>query len=189
MRRVSERDPAALEVIYDRYGHVVYSTFQRITGNRSAAEDLVQELFLRIWNRACEFDAGKGSVTVWILSVTRNMAIDYLRSAQAHFQLRLKPVDALEFARKQPSSANYESVLANSSFLGHGLHSLDGRQRQVLQLAYFEGFSQSEIAAQMNVPLGTVKSWMRAGIRCLRTVMESDARDVRTRRAVLPLAS
>ncbi len=91
-----KRDAAALSALYDRYGHIVYSLFLRITRDESTAEDLVQELFLRLWNHAHDFDEAKGSAGVWILSIARNMAIDHLRSAGARFATRLRPIEQAE---------------------------------------------------------------------------------------------
>src|SRR5690348_17180663 len=93
------RDPNALARLYDRYGQIVYSLFLRITRDQTAAEDLVQELFMRVWNRARDFDASRGSLGVWMLSIARNMAIDHLRSADARFASRLRP---LEHAERTP---------------------------------------------------------------------------------------
>ena len=156
MRSMSQRDPKALEGIYDRYARVVFSLFVRITRDQSVAEDLVQELFLRIWNRSREFDASKGSVAVWILSITRNMAIDYVRSAQAQFSVRVQPIDGMKY-RALDQLADCELNLHNRRQVAKALVELTSHQRLVIELAYYEGFSQSEIARRLNVPLGTVK--------------------------------
>ncbi|HMJ62283.1 MAG TPA: sigma-70 family RNA polymerase sigma factor, partial [Bryobacteraceae bacterium] len=93
VEKLRNGDPDGLAAVYDRYGKIAYSVFVRITHDQSAAEDLVQELFLRLWNRRREFDATRGALGAWLLSIARNMAIDYVRSAQAKFQSRLRPID------------------------------------------------------------------------------------------------
>src|SRR5438270_21975 len=101
IERLRNRDPEGLEAAYDRYSAVVYSLFLRITRDQSVAEDLVQELFLRVWNQASTFDPSRGALGVWILSIARNMGIDYVRSAQARFSARLDPMEhALKVERK-----------------------------------------------------------------------------------------
>jgi RNA polymerase sigma-70 factor (ECF subfamily) len=165
------RDPKALAAIYDRYGKLAYSLFLRITRDRSAAEDLVQELFIRVWNRVREFDASKGSLGVWILAIARNMAIDHIRSADVKFAARLRPldhVDPLRFARAgsaSESAVDYAKAVTASH--------LNDNERKVLELAYFEGLSQSEIAARINQPLGTVKTWTRSAFDRLRAALRT----------------
>ncbi len=173
IQKLHARDASAIAVVYDRYGHLAYSLFVRVTRDQSIAEDLVQELFLRVWNKARDFDPDKGTLGVWILSIARNMAIDHVRSAHARFQNRLRPIDqtdqrAFSYKPKEP-----ESLLDNVKAVRQAFSELSGNQRRVLELAYFEGFSQSEIAAKLQEPLGTVKSWMRSGMGRLRTAVKA----------------
>src|SRR6185312_10103209 len=90
--RLRTRDPEALEAAYDRYSALVYSVFLRITRDQSVSEDLVQDLFIRVWTHVHSFDPSKGGLGVWITSIARNMAIDYVRSAYARFSTRLTPM-------------------------------------------------------------------------------------------------
>ena len=166
IERLRGRDPKALAAAYERYGKSVYSLFLRITHNQSTAEDLAQELFLRIWNRAREFDAGKGSLGVWILAIARNMAIDHVRSADAKFTARLRPLDAINPLRFADAANSSETTLDCSRVIKESR--LNENERTVLELAYFEGLSQSEIASRINQPLGTVKSWTRSALDRLR---------------------
>lgn len=172
IERLRKREPEALAKAYDRYGLLAYSLFVRIVKDESVAEDLVQELFLRVWNRAREFDAAKGTLGVWILSIARNMAIDHVRSAQARFQHRIRPIEptdqlAFSYKPKEP-----ESVIDNAKAIKEAFSTLNANQKKVLELAYFEGFSQAEIAAQLQEPLGTVKSWMRSALGKLRSALK-----------------
>lgn len=173
--RLQRRDPDALAAVYDRYSSMAFGIFLRITHDQAVAEDLLQELFLRVWNRVRDFDASKGSLGVWILSIARNMGIDHLRSAQARFGSKLRPiehVDPLAFSR---SGVDAEAILDSRRAVKTAMSSLNDKERTVLELAYFEGCSQSEIAKRLNEPLGTVKTWMRAGLTRLRGVMRLEA--------------
>lgn len=169
---LQRRDPESLAVVYDRYGQVVYSLFLRITRDPSVAEDLVQELFIRVWNNARYFDAAKGSFGVWILSIARNMAIDHVRSAQSRFTTRLRPLEDAERMLGGADAETQESILDQIRTIGAAFSYLNFNQKRVLELAYYEGFSQTEIAAKLNEPLGTVKSWMRSGLVRLRTAVK-----------------
>ncbi len=169
-----KRDPKALAIAYDRYGQTVYSLFLRITRDETAAEDLVQDLFMRVWSRARDFDTNKGSLGVWILSIARNMAIDHIRSAQARFSLRLRPLEHAD-QRQATARGGPESAIDQARFVKEAFSQLSFNQKRVLELAYFEGMSQSEIANSLNEPLGTVKSWMRSALGRLRTTIKGSA--------------
>jgi RNA polymerase sigma-70 factor (ECF subfamily) len=171
--RLVARDPDAIAAAYDRYGKIAYSIFLRVTRDHPAAEDLVQELFMRLWNRARDFDAAKGSLGIWVLSIARNMAIDHVRSAQARFQTRLRSLEQTDPLLFSYKSQEPEFVLDNVKSVQGALSELNDNQRRVLEMAYFEGFSQSEIASKLNQPLGTVKSWMRSALARLRTTIKA----------------
>jgi RNA polymerase sigma-70 factor, ECF subfamily len=170
-----ERNPNALEAVYDRYASIAYSLFLRTTREQTTAEDLVQELFLRVWNRARDFDATKGSLGVWIVSIARNMAIDHLRSASTRFASRLRPLEQAEQTKLSTRSNDSESFKDQVRSVRAAFEQLTLDQKRVLELAYFEGFSQSEIARRLNEPLGTVKTWMRSALARLRTAMKGSA--------------
>ncbi len=172
IEKLRARDADAIAIAYDRYGRTAYSLFVRVTRDQSAAEDLVQELFLRVWNKGREFNPDKGTLGVWILSIARNIAIDHVRSAQARFQTKLRPIeqtDQLSFSYKPKEP---ESIIDSARAVKMAFSELTSNQRRVLEMAYFEGFSQSEIAAQLQEPLGTVKSWMRSALGRLRTAVK-----------------
>ena len=167
------RDPEAIATLYDRFAPIVYSLFLRITRDRSVAEDLVQELFIRVWNRAQEFNPDRGSLAVWILSIARHMGIDYVRSAHARFTHRLQPMEtATDVAHV---SNGPESIIDQGRAVEAAFARLNERQKQVLELAYFEGFSQTEIADRLHEPLGTVKSWTRSALINLRSAIKGGA--------------
>lgn len=173
--QLRNRDPEALAALYDGYGQIVYSLFARITRDDAAAEDLVQELFMRVWNHAREFDSTKGSVGVWILSIARNMAIDHVRSAQARFGTRLRPLEVAERAQMGSKGRAPEKIIDEARAIKAAFSQLSFNQQRVLELAYYQGFSQSEIAERLNEPLGTVKSWMRSALLRLRMAIKESA--------------
>lgn len=179
MVRLTNRDPEALAAIYDRYARAVYSLFLRITHDRPTAEDLVQELFLRLWNQARQFNPQKGIPEVWILSVARNMALDHVRAGPAKFRARLPWSEEIEQLTRCSSFVEPESILARSERIAVAMSSFDPREKEVLELAYFEGYSQSEIANLLQQPLGTVKSWMRSALSRLRLALDPVSASIR----------
>lgn len=171
--QLQSRDPNAVAAIYDRYASLVYSLFLRITHDHAIAEDLVQELFIRIWNRARDFDPQRGSLGIWIVSIARNMGIDHLRSGQARFAHRLQPIDAVHTLVEQ--QRDREAVIDESRAVRAAFALLSERQKLLVELAYFEGLSQTEIASRLGEPLGTVKSWMRSALQSLRASIKGSA--------------
>jgi RNA polymerase sigma-70 factor (ECF subfamily) len=168
-RRLKNREPRAMADLYDRYGRVVYALIFRIVRNTGTAEDLVQETFLRVWNRVHGFDADKGALGAWVTTVARNRAIDYLRSVEGRQNQTPLELERLE----QPSLfADFESQILNLDrvkVLKQAFGKLSPNQKLVLELAYYEGLSQSEMAERMKQPLGTVKTWVRTALKALRT--------------------
>ena len=172
INKLKQRDPSGLAAAYDRYGVIAYSVMLRITRDAGVAEDLSQELFLRVWNRSQDFDATRGSLPVWVLAIARNLAIDYVRSSHSRFSARTRPLTQTDHASISYKSHEVESLLDNSKAVKEAFTSLNSNQQRVLEMAYFEGFSQSEIALRLEEPLGTVKSWMRSALTRLRTAMQ-----------------
>src|SRR5829696_3228995 len=160
VQRLQRRDPQALADLYDRYGRLTYALILRIVKDTGTAEDLVQETFLRVWNRVQGFDAERGAIGPWLLAVARNRAIDYLRSAGGRER------NALEFEETDHPAlyTDMEPGLLLSDSARHvkaAMERLPSNHRQVIELAYFEGLSQTEMAERMGQPLGTVKTWVR----------------------------
>jgi RNA polymerase sigma-70 factor (ECF subfamily) len=170
IERLRKRDGPALALAYDRYGRVAYSLLVRITRDPALAEDLLQEVFCRIWTRARLFDPGRGSLEVWILSIARNLAVDYIRSSAGRFTRSVRPIEDCNFLYSTSGSGAYNFEIARL-LVRAALSKLTFNQRRALELAYFEGLSQAEIAARLHQPLGTVKSWMRSGLSSMRTAI------------------
>jgi RNA polymerase sigma-70 factor (ECF subfamily) len=167
-RRLKARDPHAMSDLYNRYGRVAYSLIYRIVRNGAAAEDLVQETFLRVWNRVQSFDPEKGALGPWVLTVARNRAIDYLRSIDGRMSAGALELDRLENPALFSNLTDSALSLDRTRKLKGAFEKLNPNQRMVIELAYFEGLSQTEMAEQMKQPLGTVKTWVRSALKTLR---------------------
>ena len=173
MARVVARDPHALRALYDRHSGMVYGLSLRILRQASEAEDLVQDVFLHLWRQASRFDAERGVFLGWLVSLTRNRAIDRLRAGRT----RDKKTDAYEAERQSdvappaadPNEAAYVAELREA--VNAALGTLPEPQRAALELAYFGGFSHSEIAEQLDTPLGTIKARIRQGMMKLRDAL------------------
>jgi RNA polymerase sigma-70 factor, ECF subfamily len=166
--RLKRREQAAMGDLYDRYGRIAYALIYRIVKDNGIAEDLMQETFLRVWNRAAAFDSSKGALGAWVLTVARNRAIDYVRSVQGRMRDSVYELDASD---NPVLFTSIESDILNSDRarrLKHAFQTLNENQRQVIELAYYEGLSQTEMAEKMKQPLGTVKTWCRTALLKLR---------------------
>jgi RNA polymerase sigma-70 factor (ECF subfamily) len=154
--------------LYDRYGRLAYSMILRVVRNSAVAEDLVQETFLRVWNRAQSFDPQRGALGPWILTVARNRAIDYLRSVDGRMSSGALDLDRLEHPGLFCDFEDSALSIDRTRRLKAAFEKLNPHQRMVIELAYYEGLSQSEMADRMKQPLGTVKTWVRSALKALR---------------------
>ena len=169
MPLLAEKDVEAFEVFYDRHGGAAFSLAYRIVGDRSSAEDVTQEAFLSIWRSGARFDRARGSVRAWTLGIVRNRAIDALRRQSGKApKLTFDDEAALE-QRPSPDLTDEQALDRDSARQLRGaLGELPSEQSKVIELAYFGGFSHSEIAEMLSMPLGTVKGRMRLGIEKIR---------------------
>jgi RNA polymerase sigma-70 factor (ECF subfamily) len=166
--RLRRRDAQAMAQFYDQYGRAVYSLIYRIVQDTGVAEDLTQETFLRVWNQAGAFDPERGSAAAWILTVARNRAIDWKRSAAGKAARSLWDVYDDE---RRGQFADFEKQLITADQaqrVRRAMDKLTDQQRAVIELAYFEGLTQSEMAERTGQPLGTIKTWVRAALGVLR---------------------
>ncbi len=174
-RLVGAKDVAAFELFYDRHATAAYSLAYRIVGDAAAAEDVTQEAFLSIWRSRSGYDATRGSVRGWLLGIVRNRAIDALRRRAAAPRLAFEgEVEALAGASSGEGTEALALQRETASELRAAIGSLPGEQAQVIELAYFGGFSQAEIARLLAVPLGTVKGRMRLGLEKIRTALAEE---------------
>ena len=169
MPLVGRKDPEAFEVLYDRHGGAAYSLAYRIVGDRAAAEEVTQEAFISVWRSGARFDAARGSVRSWLLSVVRNRAIDFLRS-KAGKAPKLDFDDDAALEQRPAAERTEEEALhrETAAEVRGALGNLPGEQSKVIELAYFGGFSHSEIAEILSLPMGTVKGRMRLGLEKIR---------------------
>ncbi len=170
--RLQRRDPQAFAELYDRYGRLVYSIILAIVRDRGIAEDLVQETFLRVWNRVHAFDVTRGSIGPWLIAVARHRAIDYIRSTKARVDRNTFEFLDLEHPALFVDSEKDLITADRGRKIQALLNQLNENQRTVIYLAYYEGLSQTEMAEHMGQPLGTVKSWVRAALKKLREDLE-----------------
>jgi RNA polymerase sigma-70 factor (ECF subfamily) len=186
MTLVDRKDPDAFEVFYDRHGGAAFSLAHRIVGDRSLAEDVTQEAFLSMWRSKARFDPARGSVRSWSLGIVRNRAIDALRRASGNApKLDLDDDLALE-TQRSPELTDAEAIRRDTARHVRGaLGELPREQSQVIELAYFGGFSHSEIANMLGEPLGTVKGRMRLGLEKVRASL-AEALSVSDASEVLP---
>jgi RNA polymerase sigma-70 factor (ECF subfamily) len=172
MTLVDRKDPAAFEVFYDRHGGAAYSLAYRIVGDAGMAEDVTQESFLSLWRSSSRYDQVRGSVRAWVLGVVRNRAIDALRRVTGPASKLDLDDDQTLAQRPAEELTEVEAIRRESARQLRGaLGKLPHEQSQVIGLAYFGGFSHSEIAALVGAPLGTVKGRMRLGLETIRTEM------------------
>ena len=169
MPLVERKDPAAFEIVYDRHGGPAYSLAYRIVGDRLVAEEVTQEAFLSVWRSGARFDRARGSVRSWMLSIVRNRAIDALRSRAGKAPKLTFDDDAILEQRPAEERTEEEAMRRETAGeLRGALGALPGEQSKVIELAYFGGFSHSEIAAILGLPMGTVKGRMRLGLEKIR---------------------
>jgi RNA polymerase sigma-70 factor, ECF subfamily len=173
MARIASRETDGLRALYDRYGRVAFALAYRITGDASAAEEVVQDVFETVWNRASAFDPEKGgNVRGWLMTIVHRRSIDY-RRRELDRPPRNLPLDAMDGVLATPDVWKDVSATLLGEQVRYALKTLPEDQRRVIDLAYFEGLSHGEIANRENVPLGTVKGRLRLGLRKLSGVLGS----------------
>ena len=171
LARISGGELAALEDLYDRYKTMAYSIAYRITNDPTLAEDVVQDAFLGAWRNAARYVEGRGSVKTWLLSIVHHRAIDAIRRRRPTTEL--PEIDAgLPEALTLPDVWAEVSASLDAVTVREALVALSDVQREALELAYFGGLTQQEIAERTGTPLGTVKSRMRLGLLAMRRSLE-----------------
>lgn len=168
MQLVQSGDPHAFEVIYDRHGGAAFSLAYRIVGHAAGAEDVTQEAFISIWRSRLRYEPTRGSVRTWVLGIVHNRAIDGLRRNTVH-ERRRASMEGIEERHEAPERTDVEAARREQArTVRDAIDALPDEQRRTIELAYFGGFSHSEIAAVMEMPVGTVKGRMRLGLEKLR---------------------
>ncbi len=170
---VKRADPAAFAVVYERHATAAFSLAYRMVGTRAAAEDVVQEAFLALWRGSGRYDITRGSVRTWVLGIVHHRAIDALRRSVVHDRRRASD-EGLEERFETGERTDVEVARRDEAeTVRSALRQLPAEQARVIELAYFGGFTHTEIAEALGQPLGTVKGRMRLGLTKLRAGLES----------------
>ncbi|MFZ9931754.1 MAG: sigma-70 family RNA polymerase sigma factor [Chthoniobacterales bacterium] len=173
LRRVARRERAAFERLYDRYANIIYASALKFVKEDADAQDVVQDVFIQIWDKAKLYDPAKGKPLTWALTLTRNRAIDRIRAIQRRTRLR----DDFEQETARDESAGVREALSEveasekGQILRAAVNQLSPQQRKVIELAYFNGLTQTEIADRLDEPLGTVKARARRGLMKLKELL------------------
>jgi RNA polymerase sigma-70 factor (ECF subfamily) len=171
MQLVRRGDTLAFEVVYDRHATAAFSLAYRMTGTRNVAEDVVQEAFLSLWRSGARYDRTRGSVRTWVLGIVHNRAIDALRRSMVHDRRRASD-EGIEERLESKERTDVEAARRDEAReVRSALQSLPEEQSRVIELAYFGGFSHSEIAEMLGTPIGTVKGRMRLGLQKMRGLL------------------
>lgn len=170
LEAITKRDEQALAALYDRYASILFGLLLRILHDRAEAEDVLQEVFLRVWQRAADFDEARGRVFTWLVTIARSRAIDRLRAIQSRGRVAEEAARESTFT-SVPSAVADAIASEQREVVAQALAEIPEDQRRTLVLAYFEGLTQSEIAARTGEPLGTVKTRTRAGLARLRAIL------------------
>lgn len=169
LRRVGARDQAALGTLYQRTSAKLYGICLRVLGSESEAQDVLQEVYVTVWSKASQYDAGRASPITWLSVMARNKAIDGLRARRAPAE----DIDAADnIAAGGLSALDVLEQAQDAARLAQCLQELDERPRTMIRRAFFEGASYPELASRENVPLPTMKSWIRRGLTRLRGCLE-----------------
>ena len=175
LQRVATRDTAALAELYDRHSRLLFGLILRIVRDRGEAEDLLQEAFVRVWTRAETYDGQMGGPLPWIVRVARNCAIDRLRARRVRATVDAPAIDVAAIDVAAPAIQTPEATVLMAErrrTLTDALVGLAADQRQLIEAAFFEGHTHSELAHRFGLPLGTVKTRIRAGMIAMRKRLE-----------------
>ncbi len=160
---IQNKDKNGMGALYNNYSAVIYGVIVRIVKRETIAEEVTNDCFLKIWNKIDQYDATKGKLFTWMVNIARNLALDKLRSSEAIKSLKTDDITEL----KRDSASDYPNI--DGIGLKEIVLKLSADEKQIIDLMYFEGYSQSEISENFNIPLGTVKTRARAAINKLRT--------------------
>jgi RNA polymerase sigma-70 factor (ECF subfamily) len=173
LRRVAQRERVAFEQLYDRYSNILYASALKFVRENADAQDVVQDVFIQIWDKAKLYDPAKGKPLTWALTLTRNRAIDRIRAIQRRTRLR----DEFQEETAMDESAGVREALSGvdagekAQILRAAVSQLSPQQKKVIELAYFGGLTQTEISEKLGEPLGTVKARARRGLHKLKEIL------------------
>jgi RNA polymerase sigma-70 factor (ECF subfamily) len=178
IERIAQGDQAALGHFYDATSRLVYGLALRILGNSGIAQDVTLEVYLQVWRQAGSFDPARGKVLTWLMTIARSRAIDHLRATPQQIA-NPEPLETLKEVKSPSPDPEASAVLAQrSAQVRRALETLSPDQRRAIELAFFAGLSQSEIALKLNEPLGTIKTRVRSGMLRLREILQPYEGDI-----------
>lgn len=172
---MQERNPHAFELVYERHAAAALGLARRMVGERSLAEDVAQEAFVSVWRGCANYRPERGSVRTWVLGITRNRAIDALRRRTSQERVRLTAEAAAGRSTEREPTASEVVRHDEAHAVRAAIGDLPDEQRRTIELAFFTGLTQTEIAGTLELPLGTVKGRMRLGLNKLRRVLGPEA--------------
>ncbi len=175
MRRIKAKDTEALSQLYDAYNRLLFGMILSIVKSKPEAEDVLQEVFMKIWQKADSFREGRGNVFNWIVTITRNRAIDRIRSKGYKTQQKASADvndPAVKLLSKNHNPLESTIFSDRAKMVKNALSEIPEKQSKVLKVAYYRGMTQSEISEDLNIPLGTVKTRMRQGMLKLKNILE-----------------
>jgi RNA polymerase sigma-70 factor (ECF subfamily) len=168
LRRVQAGDQSAVAALYDRFGGIAYGLAYRVTGDTSLAEDVVQDAFVSLWRQAARFDPARGQVRSWLLTIVHHRAVDMVRRRNGRPE-RAFPEEAAEtIAATSSGPQELAEMMLDAEAVREAVRRIPEDQRRTVEMAYFAGMTHLEIAEEMSVPLGTVKSRLRIGLEKMR---------------------
>jgi|SRR5579884_1049815 len=174
LNAIAEGATWALESLYERYSRVLYSLAYRMVADHQVAEDLLQDAFLSIWRRAASYSQQAGAAHSWLMSIVHHRAIDYLRGVRRRSSVQEAPLEEIEFDETTAFPDVWDEAWQSmkGSQVRAALMKIPAEQRLVIELAYFQGWTHTEIAEGTHIPLGTVKARMRLGLLHLKHILE-----------------
>jgi RNA polymerase sigma-70 factor (ECF subfamily) len=178
VRLVVDRRPEALSALYDRYAPALLAVTRRILGSPADAEEVLQEVFLHVWNHAGRYDAGRSSVSTWLILIARSRGIDRLRARKVVERTHETSAQGNPVEHASPEGVENVFLQERRERMREEMGKLPDEQRQVLEMAFYEGLSQSEIAARSGLPLGTVKTRTLLAMKKLRNALRDQIREL-----------
>ena len=177
LKRVGQGNRQSFEELYDRFASLLFSTAYHVLNNQEAAEDVLQDAFIQIWEKAPQYDPTRGKPVTWAVTLTRNKAIDRLRANQRRSRMQEDVQRETGAAEPMESLTSFDAVLAmeTGSLVREAIQSLSTDQREAIELAFFACLTQSEIAERLHEPLGTIKARIRRGMIKLKEILSPDA--------------
>ena len=174
MKKTARRDWQAFSMLYAMTSSRLFGLILHMTNYSESCEDLLQEVYIKVWDQADRFDAEKSKVTTWMAAIARNRTIDWMRSQGSGMErlTQNQSPEALDLAGGGGNPADEADELDQNAGLAACMNQLSDDQRQAIFLAYLKGHSHSELVEQLGIPLGTVKSWVRRGLQSLKTCLE-----------------